>query len=528
MLSMKTLRVAIVTMGSALLLGPGLAAAIDLDMDVSETNMAPTYALESLGGAADTPGVGVVRNAAMRITHYGLNDAANDFDIGVTSKIEIPVGWFVRLELGGGLVFLDGAITTPDGDGSAAFNASPSLSIAGGDSVAIYRITTEVTADERISFALANELAVPAAAGAYTATMTAHENFNDALAGVGETSMDYFGGSATVVRVASGLDASVTGGAAFTAAVDTGFRWFHNPDNPPGGDTPYRAGGLLGEFQAVANPMGLAANDGLPAEDTDIIAIGEMAVSVAIEGDLTIGAFDVVGQMMDDNTTPDVNESEMLMACPPPSMMPIEDPMDYAMGNLANPDDAEAAVTTIGVASGEAGMYGLCVNVDVAGEETNMNAIPAGTYEATVMVTGPGDDAEPAVAATGTIGTIRRDGASVEISYLTTSEKHNQRLIITNRGPRPIMITDAVFQSEDGTEVELSALAQAAAGTPAAMIQPGETAVHSVSQMLSITGDSRRTAATLSFNANPGNVSVATTQVNLSDSSTDTVMWVVK
>ena len=33
MLSMKTLKVAIVTMGSALLLGPGLATAVDYDID---------------------------------------------------------------------------------------------------------------------------------------------------------------------------------------------------------------------------------------------------------------------------------------------------------------------------------------------------------------------------------------------------------------------------------------------------------------------------------------------------------------
>ena len=518
MLSMKTLRVAIVTMGSALLLGPGLAAAIDLDQPVSMTNAPQTFALESLGAATAT-----VTNMAGQTTHYLLtNDGA--FTLDVTSKVEIAANSYLRLELGGGMAFGTDSFPEPGG-------WTEVLSIAPGDSVAVYRNGSTISNDPgTISFNAANQLAVPAAAGAYTASITVHENQNDALAGVGATSTDYVGGMATVIVVSSGLDAKITAGNAFTAAVDTGFLWFIDPvkleaRNPK----PYRAHGMLGQFQAVANPMGiLAAIDGQQAEDADIIAAGPMAVSVTIEGDLTIGAFDVVGQMEDDIDTADVDESEMLMACPAPSATPIEDPEDYAMGNLVNPDDAEDDVTTIGVASGAAGMYGLCVNVDVAGAETNDTPVPAGTYEATVRVTGPGDDAEPTVAASGTIGTIVRDGASVEISYLTTSEKHNQRLIITNRGPRPIAITDAVFQSEGGTEVELSALAQAAAGTPAAMIQPGETAVHSVSQMLSITGDSRRTAATLSFNANPGNVSVATTQVNLSDSSTDTVMWVVK
>ena len=58
-------------------------------------------------------------------------------------------------------------------------------------------------------------------------------------------------------------------------------------------------------------------------------------------------------------------------------------------------------------------------------------------------------------------------------------------------------------------------------------IMPGEAVMHRVSDMLSITGNTRRTAATLSFNGVMGDISVATTQVNLADGSTDTVMWPV-
>ena len=532
MLSMKTLKVAVVTMGSALLLGPGLASAIDLDMDASETNAPSTYALESLAAASEEPGVGVVTNAVtMRTTHYGLNND-QDFEIAVTSKIELTGTWFVRLELGGGLAFLDGDFTTPATSGSGSFNQSPSLSISAGDSVAIYRTSATISADEKVMFGLTDELAVPAAAGAYSATMTVHQNLNDALDGRGETPMNFFGGSGTVIRVVSGLDASVTAGDPLTASVDTGFLWFTNPG---GGTTaPIRAHAMLGQFQAIADPtVGVfAANDGMQALDVDIIATGPTAVGVTVAGDLTIGAFEVIGPFMEDDVnTADMDEAAMSMACTAPSKDPIEDPMDYAMGNLANPDDAEADVTDMGVAARAAGIYGLCVNVDVAGAGTNMTPIPAGTYEATVMVTGPGTDAKAAEAASDMIGSIRRDGASVQIAYLTTSVKHNQRLIVVNRGTRPIMITDIQFQSEAGTEVELSALALAAAGTPAAMIPGGETRVIRVGGdlgMLNITGDSRRTAATLSFNGVNTNISVATTQVNLEDSSTDTVMWTVK
>ena len=131
--------------------------------------------------------------------------------------------------------------------------------------------------------------------------------------------------------------------------------------------------------------------------------------------------------------------------------------------------------------------------------------------------------------AEGAIGEIKRNGASVDISYLTTSDKHNQRLIIVNRGSMPIAITDIAFQSENGTEADLSDVAKAAAAVPElSMIKAGESATYKVSDMLSITGDTRRTAATLSLNGVAGKISVATTQVNLADGSTDTVMWPVK
>ena len=61
-----------------------------------------------------------------------------------------------------------------------------------------------------------------------------------------------------------------------------------------------------------------------------------------------------------------------------------------------------------------------------------------------------------------------------------------------------------------------------------AMLGPGESVTMRVGDMLNITGDSRRTAATISFRGVKDNISVATTQVNREDSSTDTVMWPVE
>jgi hypothetical protein len=506
MLSMKTLRVAIVTMGSALLLGPGLASAIDLDGPAAD-NPPLTYALESLGAATET-----IMDANMNVTHYGLaQDTALEFT--ATTSLRLEGSWFLRVELGGGLVFQD-TIAAPSGWERAQGGGA-------GDAQAVYSLgTSPVDIEDAVTLVVTDNLAVPAAAGAHTAEMTLHSTLNDALDGVGETSMDFFGGSATVIVVASGVDADIVAGAPLTASVDTGFLWFLGPSNSE----------MLGTFHAVANPMGvLAAEDGQQAEENDVIAMGDMAVGLTVEGNLTIGAFTVVGQMEDDVNTADVDESEMLMACPAAPAMPVEDPENNLMGNLVNPDDAEADVTDMGSAMRAAGMYGLCVNVDVAGPMTNTSALPAGDYMATLSVTGAGEGAEAMEVASKSIGSIVRDGASVQIAYLTTSDKHNQRLIIVNRGNRPISITDIAFQTEDGTEASLSELAMAAAMIPGAgEIGSGETAVHSVKQMLSITGDSTRTAATLSFNGRSQDITVATTLVNPEIRATDTVVYEVK
>ena len=148
--------------------------------------------------------------------------------------------------------------------------------------------------------------------------------------------------------------------------------------------------------------------------------------------------------------------------------------------------------------------------------------IPAGEYTATVYVRTTDDARDNTMENEAKIGEIVRNGATANVSYLTTSEKHNQRLIIVNRGSRPITMTGITFQTEDGTEADL--IDGAAAGA----IGAGDSVTYKVSDMVNITGTTRRAAASMSFNGSASNVSVATTQVKLEDSSTDTVMWPVQ
>ena len=139
--------------------------------------------------------------------------------------------------------------------------------------------------------------------------------------------------------------------------------------------------------------------------------------------------------------------------------------------------------------------------------------IPASEYTATVYVRATNGANDPyAEENSAKVGEIKRNGATANVSYLTTAEKHNRRLIIVNRGSRPIVMTNISFQTEEGTEADLSDAAKAAAAIPGAgTIAPGDSVTYRVRDMLSITGKSRRAAASMSFNGAPANISVATT-----------------
>ena len=178
----------------------------------------------------------------------------------------------------------------------------------------------------------------------------------------------------------------------------------------------------------------------------------------------------------------------------------------------------------------EEGLYVVCVNVDVMGPGTSMMAIPEGEYTATAHIMTNGDADSQMVGAEGAVGAIRHNGASVQIPYLTTSGKHNQRLIIVNRGSRPVAITSIRFTSEDGVEAELMRDVQDAMDAGLLEIAGEATWVARMDETLNIMSDDppiRRTAATISFAGTAGTLSVATTQINILDGSTDTVVYKV-
>lgn len=115
----------------------------------------------------------------------------------------------------------------------------------------------------------------------------------------------------------------------------------------------------------------------------------------------------------------------------------------------------------------------------------------------------------------GTMGTISRNGTTVQIPYLTTFEDYNQRLVIVNRGAADAAY-NITFTSEDGVTATAG---DAASGT----VPAGEVLSLKATDIVTLAGRTR-TAATLTVVAPAANVDVATNQVNLGDSSTDTVV----
>ena len=146
--------------------------------------------------------------------------------------------------------------------------------------------------------------------------------------------------------------------------------------------------------------------------------------------------------------------------------------------------------------------------------------IPATVINAAVNYTGTNGRAFAPADAAGTVGTIVRNGATVQLSYLTVSDRYNQRIIITNRSAADAEYELSSFYTEDGTE---GAAGETAEGTVPAM----SSIVVLTRDAVTFTGSRSRGSATLAVTAPASTISVATTQVNLSDGSTDTINYEV-
>ena len=371
-----------------------------------------------------------------------------------------------------------------------------------------------------------DDIQINSGASAIGASISSYTNPDDALDQEGVSST--FAGSGTIIHAQSGLEIDFKpADEVATSSVEHGFVRFAGKWTTPG---QARLGWLITREDTNPRLSLLHGATGVSLMPGDILH-GAKNARWEINGPLDFGAFHVLPEsftdrMADPLVTP--GNATAMCAAGAPNAADTGTLVDAEGESLIGDDGELPAGANAGFTPWtEPNAYLFCVNVHRMGAEAgNSVRIPNATYSAKAYIR-TSADATPQMVGEGPVGSIKRNGATVHIAYLTTSEKHRQRVIIVNRGNLPISITDWSFQTEDGTEVELTAEAMAAAEAGAA-IGPGETLVRQVGEMVNITGDSRRTAVTLSFNGVANNISVATTQVNLADFSTDTVMWSVK
>ena len=518
MLSMKTLRVAIVTMGSALLLGPGLAMAqTNLNATGDEAPTPLTYAQETLG-APDANGL-----RALELP------GEQDIVVDPRRAIEADEGVYLRIDLTGamfGSTDPDVVIVAPNA--TTTVDADSVLSAGGdGESFAVFKLS-DVGVDDLVGVRIPDgsgapdDLMMTTASGSVTVSITAYNDPDDAIDEIGARST--FSGSGTIIRFTTGLDLTIDPADTAIASVDLGFLAFR------GGIGQARLG-WLGLQEKDSTTGVLNATSGAELARGDILANDGTApdgtISFNVMGNLNIGAFSLIEETY-------AADGEGNLTVPTESCAGVDEGA-VDRGTLVDADGmmliGEEGEMPSGVDAASSGslapsVYLLCVNVDVMGPETNMSAIPNADYSAMASYKTGNNVLEVAqMAGEGDLGSIRRDGASVNIPYLTTSEKHNQRLIVVNRGPRDAAITSIQFTMEDGTEVELMAPVQAAMDAGLLAVPAGQAWVARMDETITISGGSRRVAATVSFAATAGNLSVATTQVNVSDGSTDTVVY---
>lgn len=170
-------------------------------------------------------------------------------------------------------------------------------------------------------------------------------------------------------------------------------------------------------------------------------------------------------------------------------------------------DKGSATVSNITAVVGNG--LALCNTVDGITDVINTSG-----YDFTVDLSGLTGQVAP-TDLSGSLGSVFRNGTTVQIPYLTTFEDYNQRLVIVNRGTSDAAYV-ITFTHEEGVTATPK---DGAEGT----VDAGEVLSINAKDIVDLTGKTR-TAATLVVVAPSGNIDVATNQVNLDDASTDTVV----
>lgn len=185
-------------------------------------------------------------------------------------------------------------------------------------------------------------------------------------------------------------------------------------------------------------------------------------------------------------------------------------------------DDAAitgTALDTLTIGDFTAGsVYNVC-NDNTAAATINDNAYTVSVAAATLS----GGYTATAATSNNAVGSITKNGTSVQVPYLTTYADYNQRLVLVNRGSLAAPYT-VTFRPESGKTIVAGSLATGTIPAGKTLILPVRQDATVTSGLInSLTSDITRTSATVTITAQSANIDAATTIVNVTDKSTDTV-----
>ena len=161
----------------------------------------------------------------------------------------------------------------------------------------------------------------------------------------------------------------------------------------------------------------------------------------------------------------------------------------------------------------------VCIGVSGQDDDDDVAVIPdTDAYMAMTMYEGVEDAIHPPMDGSIELGGINRDGITVHLPYLTTSSKFVQRLVIVNRNEHK------VAYSVEYTD-EAGKTSTPKAGMGSGTVEGDVTTIMKVADMVMVDGMPPRTSATLTLESVPGMVDVATTQINIEQGTTDTIVY---
>ncbi len=451
---------------AAVLFGVAGTAESVVNLD-SPTPDAPRYARETLDSRLTT-----ADNLDGSLL-YNVVDSGTNNDVQTVLGVGVPAGGrvFLRFQLDGGVLANGNNIrlTVNGSDAGILLSAGGGIS----DNYVVYIVDAPAGFADSATVLLELDALGISSSGPVSFSYSVYETLTAAIF---EQISLYSNTLATYITTVEGASPDIE----FrenTADVAAGFTAFTSASVG-------RTRANIGTLDFAENSASRSAATGNTVILTQVV--NEAASEVVLEGDFSFGSW-----YLDDNedcTSPDFDLNAAIQS-------------------------GDGTSLTTGIESfGSKGFIHLCVEVDEEGPEIQPDEYRAFSAPVPANVFALFDP----VRVDGSLGLINRNGTEVKIPSLTTFSEYQQRLTLVNY--RDVAVPYSIsFITEEG--VTATALEQAEG-----VIGPQEKLVLNTGDIVSLEGGTR-CAATLQARSQQGTLGLSTTQVNIADGSTDTVVY---